>query len=726
MENNAAALAEQFVLYSNKHIFLTGKAGSGKTTLLHQIAKKTTKNFVIVAPTGVAAINAGGVTIHSQFNLPLTSFIPTGDWTDLNLVTNRRALLEHMQFRKEKRKVIQEMDLLIIDEVSMVRADVLDAVDFVMRTIRRNQKPFGGVQVLLIGDMHQLPPVVKDNEWSILKNYYASPYFFDSVVWKQLNSAEIELKKIYRQSDERFLRLLNNIRHQQLDEADYEKLKSRYNPAFKTNEPGFIVLSTHNAKANNVNETELKKLNNQLYEYEAQISGDFPEHIYPCDKILKLKEGAQVMFTRNDTVDGKYYNGKLATVKQLSDDSITVIFQNDNEEYKLKREVWENVSYKIDEQQESISKNVTGTFSQYPLRLAWAITIHKSQGLTFDKVIIDAGASFAAGQVYVALSRCRTLEGIVLLSMITQNALHSDQKIAEFSEAHHSERELENELELAKKDYANEQIRKYFDFNKLRLKINDWKEELLEQEIPDKEKALDLFEKITSSIDQIVTTSEKFEQELNRLLKDFNRDRRNVIMLKERSAKAIEYFTEQIFNLLIQPIHQHIADLAFKTKVKRYVHQLQQVEDNFWAKVHQLYTARFMDEKLYDGVLRFSKDQLQTVQTSVTSGTRQKGGTYKDTLALYKQGKNAEEIAELRGLTVGTIKGHLARWIASGDVDIYNVLPAEVINPIISFLLESDEKTVAAVFRKFGEKFDGNDVRMVISYLQRKEGKALQ
>lgn len=717
MQNREYELAKQFALYTHQHFFLTGKAGSGKTTLLKEIARQTTKNYVIVAPTGVAAINAGGVTLHSQFNLPLTSFIPSGDWVDLNVVTNRRALVEHMNFRKDKRKVIQEMELLIIDEVSMVRADILDAVDFVMRTVRRNSKPFGGVQVMLIGDMHQLPPVVKDHEWSILKNYYASPYFFDSVVWKQLHAAEIELKKIYRQSDERFLRLLNNIRHQQLDEDDYEELKRRYNPSFRANEPGYIVLTTHNNKANSVNESELNKLPGYTYEFEAKISGDFPEHIYPCDKVLRLKKGTQVMFTRNDAADGMYYNGKLATVKSIDDEEVVVTFQDSQRDFKLKREVWENISYKVDEGQEKIEKNINGTFSQYPLRLAWAITIHKSQGLTFDKVIIDAGSSFAAGQVYVALSRCRSLEGIVLHSLITQNALHSDGKITEFSEDHHTEGDLLEILDEAKVAYANDQLKKYFDFNKLRLKIGDWKEELLEKEIPEKEKALQLFDDITKAIDEIVSTAEKFEPQLHRLLNDFNRDKRTVTALRERSSKAIEYFAEQIYIRLIEPMHQHIAALAYKTKVKRYVQQLQVVEENFWHKINQLYNARFMDEKIYAGEIKYSKEKLHTVTTSVTSGKKEKGGTYKDTLDLHRKGKTAKEIAEIRGLAISTVKGHLGRWIAKGEIKIEEVLPPNIIAELTAFYKTEEEKTVAATLRKFGEKYDANDVRMFLQHL---------
>jgi ATP-dependent DNA helicase PIF1 len=720
MENPEFELAKQFALYTNKHFFLTGKAGSGKTTLLKEIARQTTKNFVVVAPTGVAAINAGGVTIHSQFNLPLTSFIPTSDAVNLNMITNRRALVEHMQFRREKRKVIQEMELLIVDEISMVRADILDAMDFVMRTVRRNQRPFGGVQVMLIGDMHQLPPVVKENEWSVLKNYYHSPYFFDSLVWKQLNAAEVELKKIYRQSDRRFLSLLNNIRHQQLDETDYEALKERYNPAFHPQEEGYILLSTHNNKANQINEKELQKLDARPYGFEAEITGDFPEHIFPCDRQLILKEGAQVMFTRNDAEGGKYFNGKLARVSHIDGKEITVTFNDSGEEYLLKKEVWENVSYTVDQKSDKIEKDVIGTFSQYPLRLAWAITIHKSQGLTFDKVIIDAGNSFAAGQVYVALSRCRTLEGIVLHSLITQNSLHGDEKITNFSESHHGAEELKTQLEDAKVEYANYQLKRLFDFSKLRERIADWKEVLLEKEIPEKEKALALFDSVTTAIESIVNTSAKFESQLNQLLAEFNRDATHLTPVLERGNKAVEYFTNQIFNSLLSPVHEHIADVAYKSKVKRYVEQLQFVQESFWTKMNQLYNATFMDRPLYSGTVRFSKADLKQISTSVTSGKKEKGGTYKDTLDLQRQGKSTEEIATIRSLTPGTIKGHFVRSIQSGDLNVYDVLPAETIDTIAAFIDTSDDKTVSAVFRKYGEKYDGNDVRMVLAHVLRR------
>src|SRR6185436_4682408 len=323
-DNFEFQFTEQFALHTDQHIFLTGKAGSGKTTLLKHIAEKTSKNFVIVAPTGVAAINAGGTTIHSMFYFPTTSFIPSNEFVDMNLVTNRSLLLKHMRYNREKRRLLQELELLIIDEVSMVRCDILDAIDFALQVVRRNKSPFGGVQVLLIGDMHQLPPVTKDNEWEILKSYYQSPYFFDSQVWQKLDAVQIELKKIYRQSDERFLNLLNNIRNKEMEQDDFEQLEKRFQPLFKPTEKGYVMLCTHNYKADNINSDELKKLPSKMHSFEAEIEGDFPENMYPCERILNLKEGAQVMFIKNDTEGGRYYNGKLAMIKKIEAREIVV------------------------------------------------------------------------------------------------------------------------------------------------------------------------------------------------------------------------------------------------------------------------------------------------------------------------------------------------------------------------------------------------------------------
>jgi len=726
MENFESQLAEQFALDTNRHVFLTGRAGTGKTTLLKKIADKTTKNFVIVAPTGVAAINAGGVTIHSMFHFPTTSFVPTNDYVDLNIATNRRLLLNHMKFRGDKLRVIRELELLIIDEVSMVRCDVLDAVDFTLRTLRRNQAPFGGVQVLLIGDMHQLPPVVRNEDWEVLQQYYVSPYFFDSLVWKQLDALEIELKKIYRQREEKFLNILNNIRHQRIEAEDFEELKKRYNPIFNPTEPGYILLTTHNYKADNVNERELRKLPGRLHTFEAQVEGDFPENMYPCEKVLQLKEGAQVMFIKNDLEEGRYYNGSLALVKRIEGESIMVTLRDNNMDFWLRKETWENIRYTMERGTEKITKDELGTFSQFPLRLAWAITIHKSQGLTFDKVIIDAGQSFAAGQVYVALSRCRTLEGIVLHSLIRPNVLFTDERISEFSDGHHGIHELQNQLAPAKAEYAAHILKRLFDFEKLGDRLADWKEILLEKDIPGKEKVIELFENISAQTEKIIATSGKFQKELDRLLHGFAQmsDTSKVTNiyppLKDRCGKAIAYFTEQIFMQLITPLHQHIEDFAFKSRVKKYVRHVQEVEDSFWNKVNRLYDARFLDEKLYSGEKKYSRDTLKKTVSSVTSRKKEKGGTYKDTLALFRQGMKPEEIASTRSLAISTIKCHIAKWIQAGEIDVFDVLPAETVHRIEKYLDSTDADSYSAMKSTFGDEVDYGDIRMVANYRTRK------
>jgi hypothetical protein len=725
MDNPEFELAEQFALYTHRHFFLTGKAGTGKTTLLRQIAARTQKNYVVVAPTGVAAINAGGVTIHSMFGLPLTCFVPTNDFVDLNIATNRRRLLdEHMKYRKDKLKVLQEMDMLIIDEVSMVRGDVLDAIDFILRTVRRNPEPFGDVQVMLIGDMHQLPPVVKDQEWNILKNYYQGPYFFNSVVWQQVEAAEIELKKIYRQSDRAFLSLLNNIRHQQLDEYDYEKLQERYKPDFKPSEAGYVLLATHNNKANSVNEGELRKLIGRTEMFEAEVEGDFPESMYPCDKVLQLKEGAQVMFIRNDSEEGKYYNGKLASVKSIVGEEITVTFQDSGQDYLLHRETWENINYSLESGTDKINKNVQGTFSQFPLRLAWAITIHKSQGLTFDNVIIDAGASFAAGQVYVALSRCRTLEGIVLHSMITPRSLHGDERIVQFADSHHSAGELNQILGEAKAQYANYLLKKMFTFGKLADGMDDWKAMVFEKDIPNREKAATLYEHVFKQVDTINATAHKFRNQLTKLIADYERDEHTISQLKERCTKAIEYFAETIFEQLIKPLHAHTEELAYKSKVKKYVRHVQVMQEGFWSKISQLYQARFLDENLYTGEIKYTKEKLKLVAvTSVTSGKKEKGGTYQDTLDLYRQGISMEEIASVRGLALSTIKSHISKWILDGEIEVDGVLPAPMVKELTEFIEANGVNAISPLMSEFGDKYDPNEMRMVMNSVLYKRNK---
>lgn len=717
MTNAEFELAEQFALHTGKHCFVTGKAGTGKTTLLKRLAERTQKNVVVVAPTGVAAINAGGVTIHSMFGLPLTCFVPTNDFVDLNVATNRRRLLhEHLRYSREKLRVLREMDLLIIDEVSMVRCDTLDAIDLVLRVVRGKPQPFGDAQVLLIGDVHQLPPVAKDPEWNVLKNYYRSPYFFDSLVWPQLDAAQIELKTIYRQSDARFLSLLEHIRDRKLEADDYERLKERYDPRFKPTEPGYVLLATHNRRADSVNSSELAGLPGEMHAFAAQIEDEFPEHLFPCDAVLHLKVGAQVMFIRNDTEGGAYYNGKLAVVKRIRDAEITVTFRDSGQDYVLHRETWENVGYRVEDESGNVGKQTLGTFSQYPLRLAWAITIHKSQGLTFDKVIVDAGQSFAAGQVYVALSRCRSLEGIVLHSLITPRALHDDPRTGEFSASHHATGELQSVLVREKVQYANHLLLRLFEFAGLSAHLSEWQELIAEKELPDKEAAVALHERIRARTGEIDVTADKFQRQLRRLVEAAESDPGSAQALKERCGKAIAYFTEQIATQLIEPLHEHISALAYKKKVKRYVNHLQLIWEGYWRKIDRLYGAQFLDQKLYDGAVAHTREKFAQAVTSVTSRSKEKGGTFKDTLDLHRQGKTTAEIATIRGLSAGTIKSHFARWIIVGEIDVYGVLPAQTVDAVLAFLRTNKGATVTAIRNGTGGRFDYGDIRMVVAH----------
>ncbi|MGI8633811.1 MAG: ATP-dependent DNA helicase, partial [Segetibacter sp.] len=430
--------AVAFVNQTNKHLFLTGKAGTGKTTFLKYIKNNTFKKMAVVAPTGVAAINAGGVTIHSFFQLPFGPFLPSdkGVWGEFSgEINNRNSLLKNLRLQRSKRQVIKELDLLIIDEISMVRADLLDAVDTVMRHVRKQPLiPFGGVQMVYIGDLFQLPPVAKSEEWEILQQYYKSPFFFDAQVLQYVSPPFIELKKIYRQKDDVFINILNNIRNNCCTAYDLEVLHQHYHPEFSPRKAeNYITLCSHNYKADEINQRELNKLPGKLYTYDAKITGEFYERSYPAEKQLQLKQGAQIMFIKNDKGEvRKFYNGKIGTVTRIEREKIAVTFPNEKEELEIEQEKWQNVRYDYNKENDALEEEELGTFTQYPIRLAWAITIHKSQGLTFEKAIIDAGASFAAGQVYVSLSRLTSLQGLVLKSRILPNCISTDRRVVDF------------------------------------------------------------------------------------------------------------------------------------------------------------------------------------------------------------------------------------------------------------------------------------------------------
>lgn len=442
---------------TNRSVFLTGKAGTGKTTFLNDFTKRTSKKYIVVAPTGIAAINANGVTIHSMFGLPLRTFVPTTERVDANLANNIPDFRKHMKFRSEKIKLLREIDIVIIDEVSMLRADVLDMVDMVLRNVRRNEKPFGGVQMLFIGDLYQLPPVVREE--SILNKYYPSIFFFNSIAIKKISLISVELTKVHRQKDEKFLKILDDIREGNQYKIDFDELNRRYQPDFNPKDKSYVYLTSHNNIAQEINHQKLDELKEESYTYRALIKGNFPENQYPNDEKIELKVGTQIMFIRNDaSSERRYYNGKLAKVTKLSERGIWVQIEGENKDYQLKLETWEHKKYSLDDDKNVVEK-VLGSFTQYPICLAWAVTIHKSQGLTFDRLIIDAGKSFTTGQVYVALSRCRTLEGIVLKSRINPSVIFPNYQVDDFQcNTNIDNQQMSDILEAEKYDYAIKKV----------------------------------------------------------------------------------------------------------------------------------------------------------------------------------------------------------------------------------------------------------------------------
>ncbi len=560
--NAQLQLATAYVRDTGCHLFLTGKAGTGKTTFLRNLANARPKRLVVTAPTGVAAINAGGVTLHSFFQLPFGPFVPGSP-------TNR----SQYRFSNEKIGIIKSLDLLIIDEISMVRADLLDGVDSVLRRLRRNEQSFGGVQLLMIGDLFQLPPVVKEDDWRLLAPHYASPYFFSSAALDRAEMVTIELQRIYRQADSRFIRLLNRVRSDQADTDLLRDLNARHEPGFSANEnSGTITLTTHNRKADQINAARLKVLERPTHQYDAEIEGEFPDQAYPTAATLQLKQGAQVMFVRNDlSPEKRYFNGKIGTIVHISGDDIRIRCTGESDEIVVEPVTWENIEYTLDPKTMEISENTIGTFKQLPLRLAWAITIHKSQGLTFDKAIIDAQAAFAYGQVYVALSRCRTLEGMVLSSPLPSTAIKTDPAIQRFSEQAGHHPPTKDHLAAAKIAYQQRLLLECFDFQRLRAVLrrmvglamgNDQVVRIFG--------VADVRELQAEIEDDICTVGDRFQRQLQGLFPADAPPSKDAAVI-DRITKASSYFHEKLAGLekRVEALQVESDNQSVKQKINR-------------------------------------------------------------------------------------------------------------------------------------------------------------
>lgn len=555
IENPELALAFDFVQYTNRNLFLTGKAGTGKTTFLHKLKADTHKRIVVVAPTGVAAINAGGVTIHSFFQMPFGPILPEDN--DPEGKFSQNSLL-NKKFNKKKINIIKSMDLLVIDEISMVRADLLDGVDQVLRRYRQKQRPFGGVQVIMIGDLQQLAPIIKPDESALLKPHYDTGFFFSSHVFKESQTLAIELKHIYRQSNENFIKILNEIRDDQLSATSMSALNKRYIKDYiAEKDAGYINLTTHNAKAKRINNEQLDKVKSKPQSFEATVTGTFPEYSYPTEETLTLKVGAQVMFVKNDSSHKKeYYNGKIGIITNIGTDEISVKCPDQEEAVVVSCELWENFTYSISEKTKEIEEEVVGSFLQFPLRLAWAITIHKAQGLTFEKAIIDAGDSFAHGQTYVALSRCKTLSGIILSSRITGAGIICDKSVADFNKQIEEHQAGDQELSDSKIGYQFFLIQELFDYQTLQSLIIRCLSQLRQAGAAVEGNLYDTLGEIQkTAMGELIRISSSFIRQLQAMMGDEN-DLESSEVIQERIRKACVYYFDQTQTLIVAPLDE--------------------------------------------------------------------------------------------------------------------------------------------------------------------------
>ncbi|RQO32265.1 helicase [Taibaiella sp. KBW10] len=729
--NSIFEKAVSFVNQTNQPIFLTGKAGTGKTTFLRHIKSHSHKRMAVIAPTGVAAINAGGTTIHSFFNLPFGTYIPTtktvwgGAYAN---VYNKHQLFAKAKLNSIKRDVIKGLDTLIIDEISMVRADTLDAIDALLRMVRyKPNTPFGGVQMIFIGDMFQLPPVVKDEDWEQLKEVYNSPFFFDAQVMQEAEPVYIELKKIYRQRDDMFIKILNNVRNNTCNEEDLEILNEHYDPYFIPDAHSeYITLTTHNYKADEINQNALEQLMSEPVVFEAKISGEFPPNAYPVEEQLVLKTGAQIMFIKNDKGESRrYYNGKIGTIEAINpiEKQITVRFASEPDPLVLEAETWKNIKYDFDKDNDEIKELELGTYTQYPVRLAWAVTIHKSQGLTFEKAIVDAGQSFAAGQVYVALSRLTKLDGLVLKSKITPASINTDPRIIDFAKNESSEQALENQLLMSQQIFAEQAIAQAFDFAEVYDLWLDFTKDMLKRSIPEKEAASAFAVQSLEQIKAMEQTGKKFEPLILSILNQSDPEKYNT--LNERVQAGSSWY----LNILTQvntEIQNHIETYRIKQKTKKYIGEVKEQLQGLERKKIQIeqaaavamgLSARIDMHMVMQEVNKmFAPVPIVLSEAEDKQADKEpkpeKGQSKIISLELFGQGMSIEKIAETRNMSVNTIFAHLADAVAAGSLDASKLIPEKKLNIVMEIIAAHPYKTLTELKELLGADFSFNDLKV--------------
>ena len=746
--SEAAEYTLKFINQTHRSVFLTGKAGTGKTTLLREIIQTTHKNTVVVAPTGIAALNAGGVTIHSMFQLPFGGFIPDNSaphFSESVKFETKSTLVRHFRMSGLKKSVIRNMELLIIDEVSMLRADLLDAIDFMMQSVRKKKMSFGGVQVLFIGDLLQLPPVIRDEEWSTLKKYYNGKFFFHSHVVQQNPPLYIELSKIFRQTDDVFISILNNLRNNQISQDDIKNLNEYVQPNFdlKANK-GYITLTTHNAKADTMNAKALQDLDGKLQTFKPDIVDDFPEKIYPVEQNLQLKVGAQIMFVKNDlSLEKRYFNGKMGFIKSLSKDEILVHFPDENLTIEVEKFEWQNIRYKVNEMTKEIDEEVLGTFVHYPIKLAWAITVHKSQGLTFDKAALDVSQVFLPGQAYVALSRLRSLKGLILLSPLRMNGISNDQDVMDYSLNKATEEALAVSLQQETKNFIRNYLKATFDWIDL---AQEWRNHQFsyneKSEVSEKSKHSIWAKKQSESISELLEPSRKFLSQLDKL---FASESFDINHISDRIHAAFNYFFIPMDNA-VYDILWKLEEVKRVKKVKAYYEELLVLEELQIKAVLQLMKAKLLVNTVVSGAT-ISKENLISEEiksyrinkitdiqakfkalnitlveddfdadryaSKKTSKTKEpKKSTVQETFELWQQKNSIKEIAAIRKLTPQTIYGHFAKLIEAEQVQLSAILPEDKIDALSKVFKGFKGESLAELLEKHGDKFTWNEMRM--------------
>ena len=811
LTNPQLDLAFDYVRNTDKNIYLTGKAGTGKTTFLQRIKQEGFKRMVVTAPTGVAAINAGGMTLHSMFQLPFGLHLPG--------VTREES--KQRRFSAQKISLIKSIDLLVIDEISMVRADLLDAVDEVLRRYRDYSKPFGGVQLLMIGDLHQLPPVVKQEEWEMLRQHYQSAYFFSSLALQKSGPVTIELRHIYRQSDQTFIDLLNKVRDNKLDDSVLQKLNSRFIPNFQPAETDdYITLTATNAAAHDLNATKLASIADTVHVFKAKIEGEFPPISYPTEEVLEFKTGAQVMFVKNDIgFEKRYFNGKIGRITRIHDGEIYVRCKDEPSDIVVSAVDWQNIRYSLDDKSKEVKEDLLGTFTQYPLKLAWAITIHKSQGLTFERAIIDAQAAFAHGQVYVALSRCKRFEGIVLRSKIAFHSVKTDSVVKDYTEESDRNAPDEAHLQQSKREYQQALLFELFGFKVMKRSFEQLNRQFLEHSGTLSGEGIAHFRALAAKTEaEVFTMADKFLPQLRYYFAEQALPEAHEV-LRQRLQKAGDYFCEKLMTNVLpeaKNIHLITDNKAVKKTVMELLDGLQKevfVKNACFELCKMAFTTHgyiraktnaeldFLKAKsaappvaampaaprntphpeLYSRLAQWRKEtaeeysfelyevlptkvllELVTFLPTDSASLKQikgigesktkrfgsaitgiieaycsaknipvnlmaaaspppppKSETKVVSFEMFKSGKTIDEIAAERGFVAGTIEGHLAHFVGTGELDIHQLLEAAQVSEISQFLTETKATGTVEAKAHFGEKYSYAQLRMVMGWLKK-------